>query len=200
MSSLTDEHRIYGLLLAGGKSRRMGQDKALLRRGGHSQLSAAYALLEDVTDRQFVSTRADQQHDAERSRYPQIVDRDDDIGPVAGILSAMQEYPDVDWLVVACDLPNLDPQTLTKLIAERAEDKPFTAYRSSRDGLPEPLCAVYRRGSDAIVRGFVDDGVVCPRKILIRSDTLLLDQPNPTALDNINTPEDLANSVLDASR
>lgn len=200
MSSLTEEIRIYGLVLAGGKSRRMGQDKALLRRGGRSQLAVAFALLEKVTDSTYVSTRSDQQRDAERSRYPQIVDIDDNIGPVAGILSAMQAFPNVDWLVVACDLPNLDLQTLTKLVAHRQEDRPFTAYRSSHDGLPEPLCAVYRRGSDAIVRGFVDAGVLCPRKILISSDTLLLDQSNPDALDNINTPEDLANSILEASR
>ena len=178
----------------------MGQDKALLRRDGRSQLALAFALLEQVTDRTFVSTRADQQHDAERGRFPQIVDHDDNIGPVAGILSAMQKFPNMDWLVVACDLPNLDLQTLTNLLAHRLEDSPFIAYRSSHDGLPEPLCAVYRRGSDAIVKSFVDEGVVCPRKILIRSDTLLLDQPNPAALDNINTPEDLAKSVLDTLR
>jgi hypothetical protein len=41
---------------------------------------------------------------------------------------------------------------------------------------------------------------VCPRKILILSDTLLLEQPNPVALDNINTPDDLAGSVLEASQ
>ena len=200
MSSLTEVTRIYGLVLAGGKSRRMGQDKALLRRDGRSQLAVAFALLEEVTDRTFVSTRADQKHDAERSRFPQIVDHDENIGPVAGILSAMHEFPNVDWLVVACDLPNLDLPTLSKLLAHRREDKPFAAYRSSHDGLPEPLCAVYRHGSDKIVRGFVEEGVVCPRKMLIRSDTLLLDQPNPAALDNVNTPEDLANSVLDALR
>ena len=143
MRSLTEENRIYGLVLAGGKSRRMGQDKALLRRDGRSQLALAFALLEQVTDRTFVSTRADQQHDAERGRFPQIVDHDDNIGPVAGILSAMQKFPNMDWLVVACDLPNLDLQTLTNLLAHRLDDSPFIAYRSSHDGLPEPLCAVY---------------------------------------------------------
>jgi hypothetical protein len=40
----------------------------------------------------------------------------------------------------------------------------------------------------------------CPRKILIRSDTHLLEQPHPEALDNVNTPDDLQNSVLQASQ
>ncbi len=186
---------LFGLLLAGGESRRMGRDKATLRRGGQTQLSYAMRLLGDITERAFVSARADQD-DAERGRFQQIVDRYEGLGPIAGILSAMDEYPDVDWLVMACDLPNIDAGTLSKLVADRALDKPFTAYISSHDGLPEPLCAVYAAVSADILRRFVADGVNCPRKILIRSDTFLLEQPNPRALDNINTPDDLRHSLL----
>ena len=189
---------LFGLVLAGGQSRRMGKDKALLTRNGDGQSQLAYAmeLLGAVTERQFVSTRADQQDDAERSRYEQIVDRYDDLGPVAGILSALEAEADTDWLVLACDLPNIDTATLEYLVENQDRDCPFTAYRSSHDGLPEPLCAIYRAGSAALVREFVDEGINCPRKILIRSDTCLLDQPNPAALDNVNTPDDLATSVL----
>lgn len=191
---------LYGLILAGGESRRMGSDKALLQHDGRSQLEHVADLLERITDRVFVSVRADQQNEPERKRHAQIVDRFEGIGPVAGILSAMLEYPQADWLVVACDLPNVDAATLSCLLDKRSDTQPFTAYRSSHDGLPEPLCALYRAGSDGLIRAFVDDGVVCPRKILIRSDTLLLEQPDPGALDNVNTPEDLAGSVLEAGQ
>lgn len=190
---------VYGLVLAGGESRRMGQDKALLARGGKSQLAHMVALLEGVADRVFVSARQEQQAEAERSRFPQIIDRFTGIGPVAGILSALQEYPQADWLVVACDLPNIDTATLEFLLEKRSAERPFTAFRSSFDGLPEPLCAVYRSGSDGILQAFVDDGIVCPRKMLIRSDTELLEQPNPRSLDNVNTPDDLRQSVLEAA-
>ena len=190
---------VYGLVLAGGESRRMGQDKALLVRDGQSQLEHIGALLAGSVDRVFVSVRREQQDETERSRFTQIVDRYDGIGPVAGVLSAMDEYPDVDWLVVACDLPNIDAPTFRYLLDNRSAEQPFTAFRSSHDGLPEPLCAVYQSGSEAIVRQFVNDNVVCPRKILIRSDTRLLEQPNPAALDNVNTPDDLEGSVLEAT-
>lgn len=190
---------LYGLVLAGGKSRRMGQDKATLRRDGQSQLAYVVQLLGELLERVFVSARADQQDEAERSQFEQIVDRYQDLGPVAGILSAMERYPHVDWLVLACDLPNIDATTLSHLLEKRAHDKPFSAYVSSHDGLPEPLCAVYTASSSQIVRRFVADGVHCPRKILIRSDTLLLDQPNPLALENVNTPDDLQRSILGAS-
>ena len=190
---------IYGLVLAGGESRRMGRDKALLVRDGQSQLAHITALLEGITDRVYVSSRQEQQDDPERSRFENIVDRYEGIGPIAGILSAMDAHPHADWLVVACDLPNIDERILAFLIEKSELEQPFTAFKSSYDGLPEPLCALYRSGSEGIIRQFVEDGIVCPRKILIRSDTMLLEQPNPVALDNINTPGDLAGSVLEAS-
>ncbi|MGI9272245.1 MAG: molybdenum cofactor guanylyltransferase [Woeseiaceae bacterium] len=189
---------IFGLVLAGGESRRMGHDKARLERDGKSQLAHIVDLLGGVTDRVFVSTRSAQQDDTERSRFEQIVDRYDDIGPIAGIITALEEHPDTDWLIVACDLPNIDEPTLRYLIENHSEQHPFTAFRSSHDGLPEPLCALYSDGSEAIVRQFIDDGIVCPRKVLIRSECALLEQPDPTALDNVNTPDDLKRSVLKA--
>ncbi len=190
---------LYGLVLAGGESRRMGQDKALLERSGRSQLAHMVALLDSFAEYVFVSARREQQEESERSRFAQIIDHYEGLGPIAGILSALEDYPEVDWLVVACDLPNVDAPTLGFLLENRAPEKPFTAFRSSHDDLPEPLCAVYAAGSDEIIRDFVDAGIVCPRKILIRSDTQLLEQPNPRALDNVNTPDDLAASVLEAA-
>lgn len=187
---------VYGLVLAGGESRRMGRDKALLDRGGQSQLAHMVELLEQCTDKVFVSARAEQQDDAERSQYALLVDRYKNLGPVAGILTALREHPDADWLVVACDLPNVDAETLQTLLAHRDGGQYFTAYISSYDELPEPLCAVYHSGSAGVIQEFVDSGINCPRKILIRSDTHLLEQINPQSLDNINTPEDLKKSVL----
>ena len=188
---------LYGLVLAGGRSRRMGRDKALLEHNGQSQLERMMALLAGCAERAFVSTGKDQRDEPERRRFAQVVDRYDDMGPLAGILSAMDEYPDADWLVVACDLPNIDTATLRFLIDNRSPDKPFTAFTSSHDGLPEPLCAVYRHGTDTILRAFVESGIRCPRKILIRSDTCLIEQLDPRSLDNVNTPDDLADSILE---
>lgn len=196
---MTSDRPVYGLVLAGGHSRRMGQDKALLERDGKSQLAWTVAMLEAHVERVFVSTRADQRDEPERSRFDQIVDRDADVGPVAGILSAMHDYPDSDWLVVACDLPNVVDETIAYLLANRSNAHPFTAFVSSHDGLPEPLCAIWRAGTSEIIRGFVDAGINCPRKILIRSATQLVEQADPRWLDNVNTPDDLANSVLEAS-
>jgi molybdopterin-guanine dinucleotide biosynthesis protein A len=139
--------------------------------------------------------RADQVDDPLRSAYPQIVDRWAELGPVAGILSAQAEIPDADWLVVACDLPNLDRKTLSHLMEQAPLEAPLVAYRSTVDGLPEPLCALYRAGSAGLLRNAVERGIRCPRKILIRNEALLLELPHRDALVNVNTPDELAVSL-----
>lgn len=183
---------VKALVLAGGQSRRMGSDKALLIRDGRSQLQRAVELLGECVDEVYVSVRKDQTTEAERSRYPQIVDAYEDLGPLAGILSAMDADPAASWLVVACDLPNIDRRTIRALLDGRRPHEPFIAYRSSHDGLPEPLCAVYSPAARPLIDEFVAAGLTCPRKILIRSEARLIEQANPASLDNMNTPEDLA--------
>lgn len=187
-----DAPPIYGLVLSGGRSSRMGRDKALLKYHGKSQIEWTAELARLVCERVYVSVRPDQVNDPERARLPQIVDRVENKGPIAGILAAQAAAPDVAWLVLACDLPFIDDPTLRHLIASRDPARVATAYRSTHDGLPEPLCAIFEPRSRALIEAHVAGGKDCPRKFLIRSDALLIEQPNPRALDNINTAEEFA--------
>jgi molybdenum cofactor guanylyltransferase len=184
---------LYGLVLAGGRSSRMGQDKAALEYAGRSQLERAFALLEPLVSRCFVSVRGDQRGDALRSRHPQIVDAVEGLeGPAVGIVSALRAHPDAAWLVVACDLPFLDIATVQHLIARRDPARMATAFRSSWDHRePEPLCAIYEPAAAAALADHLAHRGNCPRKFLTQSGALLLDQPRPQALDNVNTPQEL---------
>jgi molybdopterin-guanine dinucleotide biosynthesis protein A len=121
-----------------------------------------------------------------------VVDAGDVEGPAAGIRAAQLAHPEAAWLVLACDLPLLDAATLQHLIARRDPARLATAYRSSHDGLPEPLCAIYEPAAAPALVAYLATGRNCPRKFLIQSDTLLLDQPDAKALDNVNTPAELA--------
>jgi molybdopterin-guanine dinucleotide biosynthesis protein A len=181
---------LYGLVLAGGRSSRMGRDKAALRYEGQTQLERAMALLTPHVARAYVSVRSDQKTDALRARFAQIEDRASDIGPLAGLLAAQATHPEAAWLVLACDLPRLDEPTLRHLIGARERSGLATAYRSSHDGLPEPLCAIYEPRSGAALRDYVAQGKQCARKFLLQAGARLLEEPNPRALDNINTPEE----------
>jgi molybdenum cofactor guanylyltransferase len=186
---------LHALVLAGGRSTRMGRDKAALEYSGRSQLERVFALVDPLVARAFVSVRADQGSDPLRARFPQIVDAAPGLeGPAAGILSALRAHPAAAWLVLACDLPFLDAGTLQHLIARRDPTRVATAFRSSHDGLPEPLCAIYEPAALAGLEAFVAGGRNCPRKFLIQSGALLLDQPRSEALDNVNTPTELDNA------
>jgi len=174
---------------------RMQRDKAALPYAGRTQLERAVELIEPLVERVYVSVRPDQIDDPLRARFAQIVDSGEAAGPIAGILAAQSRHPEAAWLVLACDLPLLDAQTLKHLLASRQPERQATAYRSSHDGLPEPLCAIYEPSSREAVRDHVAAGYDCPRKFLIRADTALLDQPEPGALDNVNTPKEYGAAV-----
>ena len=181
---------LYGLILAGGRSSRMGQDKALLKYHGKNQIEWTAERARAVCERVYLSVRPDQVKDPARALLPQIVDHVTDKGPIAGIMAAQAEVPQVAWLVLACDLPFVDEDTLRHLAAARDPSRVATAYRSTHDGLPEPLCAIFEPKSRALIELHVASGKDCPRKFLVRSDALLIDQPNPHALENINTADE----------
>jgi molybdenum cofactor guanylyltransferase len=182
---------LFGLVLAGGRSKRMGQDKAALVYDGRSQLDRAMNLLAPLVTRAFVSVRADQNTEPTRAKYAQIVDLGDIEGPAAGICAAQLTHPDVAWLIIACDLPHLNIATLQQLIAQRDPARLATAYDSST-GLPEPLCAIYEAQSAVALQAFIRSGRTCPRKFLLTSDTLRIPLGDSRALDNVNTPDELA--------
>ena len=181
---------LLGLVLAGGRSTRMRTDKAALLYGGRSQLERAMALIAPHVGRAFVSVRAEQGAEPLRARFPQIPDTHENLGPIAGLLAAQSRHPEAAWLVLACDLPLLDEATLRHLVRARAPQRTATAYRSSHDGLPEPLCAIWEPRSAVQLAAYVASGRQCPRRFLLGADTHLIDEPNPGALDNINTPDE----------
>lgn len=186
---------LYGLVLAGGRSTRMQRDKAALSYHGRTQLEWAMELIQPLVERAFVSVRPDQANDPVRSKFAQIVDTRENIGPIAGIVAAQAAHPDAAWLVLACDLPFLDSATLQHLLWARQPERLATAYRSSHDGLPEPLCAVYEPASREAIAAYVASGKQCPRKFLINANVRLLEEPNPRALDNVNTPEEYGSAM-----
>jgi molybdopterin-guanine dinucleotide biosynthesis protein A len=188
---MSDLAPLHGLVLAGGSSTRMQRDKAALDFHGRPQLEWAFELLRSHCERVFVSVRADQRTETVRAAMPQIVDGHAGIGPIAGIAAAQAAHPAAAWLVLACDLPFVDDAGLSTLIDARRPDRAITAYRSTHDGLPEPLCAIYEPASAPAVRAAIAAGRHCPRKLVIASGVPLLTQ-EAASLGNVNTPEDFA--------
>jgi molybdenum cofactor guanylyltransferase len=188
--------QLYGLVLSGGRSRRMQRDKAALSYDGKPLLVRAMELLAPLVARSFISIRQEQLYDPLRSAYESIVDLVPELGPIGGIHAALHAHPDKAWLVLACDLPFLDRATLERLIGARAPSRLATGYRSHFDGLPEPLCAIFEPASRVAIARWIEQGERCPRKFLAQSDALLLELVNARALDNVNTPAEYAAAQL----
>ena len=188
---------INGLVLAGGKSVRMGQDKGLTPWHGIPQRYYMADMLSTLCDEVFISCRPEQVAEID-SRYATLTDAYTGIGPAGGILTAFEQNHDKAWLVVACDLPLLDLDTLQFLISNRNSDAIGTTFESTHDGLPEPLITIWETKSYQILLDKINEGYKCPRKVLINSNATILKAPNPQALMNTNTPEDAAivNQIL----
>ena len=190
---MNPKRKLCGLVLAGGRSSRMGRDKAaLVHPDGRTLARRCYDLLHETDcETVAISLRHDQEIPGGLEGLEIVRDpAGASLGPMAGIVAGMRLQPEADWLVVACDLPRLDLATLTHLIASKQLGEKFLAYRSEFDGLPEPLCTLYSPGALPVLEQALADDFRCPRKILIRNACRLLEPVTPRALDNANTPED----------
>lgn len=180
---------LYGLVLAGGKSQRMGQDKGLMEYHGQPQREYIAQELSNFCDQVYISGRSDQKIS---SAFPALSDSFTGLGPFGGILSAFRAHPDAAWLVVACDLPLLDQPTLQHLVTARNASKLATAFNSPVNQFPEPLIAIWEPRAYVSLLQFLAQGYSCPRKVLINTDVELIDAEDPKALMNVNRPEEYA--------
>jgi len=188
---------LNGLVLAGGKSRRMGQDKGKINYHGKPQREHAFDLLSTCCEQTFLSCRPDQSADPDLFGMPLIFDHFLGLGPFGAIASAFRENPNTAWLVVACDLPLLDKEALDYLIQHRDTSKIATAFNSPNNEFPEPLITIWEPRSYPVLLSFLAQGYSCPRKVLINSEVALVDAPNTRVLTNVNSPEDLEELKLE---
>lgn len=183
---------LYGLVLAGGKSTRMGHNKGAIKWHEVEQRYFLADLLSEFCEKVFISIRPEQKSEI-KNRYQVLYDSYKDLGQYGAILTAFEKYPGKAFLVVACDLPLIDGNAVLNLIKNRDPEKLATAYKSKIDGLPEPLVAIWEAKSRKRLLELLDEGVTCPRKALIKShENVKLINPSYSELTmNVNTPEEV---------
>ena len=180
---------LNGLVLAGGKSIRMGFDKANIKWHEKEQQYYVADLLKEVCQNVFISCRPGQGNEI-NSNYKALEDTFTGLGPYGGILSAFRQEPNAAWLVVACDLPLLDSQTLDCLKTQRNISSMATAFESPYNHFPEPLVTIWEPKSYPVLLSFLSQGYNCPGKALRNMDTTVINIPDPEKLSNVNTPAD----------
>lgn len=189
---------LYGLVLSGGKSKRMGRDKGSLNYHGKSQVAHLYGLLEGLTEKTFVSCRSDQASSDHIKEFPRIEDHYIGFGPTGGILSAFHLHPEAAWLVLACDMPFINEDTIRELLEKRNSYKMATCFYNGEKKWPEPLCAIYEPKAALKLGYYLANGKPCPRKVLMNSSVECLKPIEEAALKNANTPSDFEHFRLEA--
>ena len=182
---------LNGLILAGGKSTRMGFDKGAVNWYGKEQRYHMADLLKKHCTQVYISCRDEEQQKGINADYLSLPDTFTGLGPYGAILSAFRHQPDMAWLVIACDLPLVDADAIQHLIDNRNTATIATAYRSDYNDFPEPLITIYEPKSYPDLLQYLAQGYSCPRKVLINSNVTVLESPTPDALANVNTPEEL---------
>ena len=180
---------LLGLVLAGGRSLRMGSDKALISYHAENQLLHTASLLRQQCEKVFISCREEQAAEYRHFEIPLITDSYLNIGPLGGVLSAQRAHSDAAWVVAACDLPFLDADTITHLCQHRNPMRFATAFRSPASGQLEPLCTCYEPKSRNRLILHHLDGENSLRAFLDKSRIEELQPLNRQALHNINDTE-----------
>ena len=183
---------LKALILAGGKSARMKEDKSQLQyHGSDSQEVYLANLCSELGVETYIS-KSHVTQDEFINSVPVIKDKYVEMGPFGAILSAFMKDPDSAWLVVACDLPYMSKLAIEQLIEERSVGKYATAYRVGGNPFPEPLIAIYEPFIYRRMLQFLSLGYACPRKVLINSDVKHVMLKDDKIAFNANTPEDRA--------
>lgn len=192
---------LYGLVLAGGRSLRMGRDKGSLVYRELSQLSQrqrCFRLLDLVCERTFLSCGAHPTAEL-AEELPLIADSAEGEGPGVGILSAAGLFPDVSWFVLACDFPFANDAAVCLLAKERSIAHAATLF-AHENRLLEPFFTIWERpGIIELRRGFAL-GDCSPRRALERADKEtgchVVLSPERGILVNVNSPRDCNNNGL----
>ena len=179
--------QINGLILAGGKSTRMGVDKSEMDYHGVPQSDYLFQLLKAFVSTVYLSYRPDY---IPETHYQVIKDTFLDLGPYGAVLSAFRFNPNSAWLAVACDIPMLDESMLELLIRQRDPDKIATCFHDPATGFPEPLITIWEPRAYPVLLQWLGEGNSCLRKILINTDCKIIHTDRPEVLRNANTPEE----------
>lgn len=181
------------VILAGGDSRRMGQDKATLDLDGKPLLQHVTDAVTQVFPDVMISVRQPR----EGIDLRQVCDARNEAGPLAGLAAALASI-ETPWLfAVACDMPYVTPALLVFLAQQRAGHQ---AVVPVVQGHPQPLAAFYARSCLGAIREVLaSDGKHSLRVLLERLDVCYVDEaqllehdPQLRSFFDLDTPEDVA--------
>jgi molybdopterin-guanine dinucleotide biosynthesis protein A len=184
----TTARTINGLILAGGKSQRMGHDKSLIAYHDVSQREYLFNMLRPFSAAVFTSCKITHTIPV---RYNPLPDHFEFDSPLNGILTAFLHDSLAAWLTIPVDMPLIDVEIVSYLLSKRDPAKVATCFYDSDGKDPEPLIAIWEPHAHPQLQKFYQSGKISPRDFLKTHDTQIIEIPDRNALANINNPEEL---------
>jgi len=151
-------------------------------------------MLERLVPPAYVSVRGSQEAFPAFSGLRLLPDHDDNIGPLAGVLSAFREDPSCAWLVVAVDMPFLTEGFMRRLLEHRDPRAFATAFRNPDIDAPEPVCAIYEPRILPVLLAAKSRGRFT-LKVLRDVAVRLVEPADPRELANVNDPDEYARAA-----
>ena len=179
-----DATPLYGLVLIGGQSTRMGRDKSGLVYHQKPQREHLTDLLAPLCETIYWSVNQGQFNQLNYSHL--LLDLAPQTGPLGGLVTAFQTHPNAPFLVVPCDLPNLDTPTLLTLLQGRNASAIATAFWDSEHRGPEPLVSIWEPTTGPLLTRFYQSGQRSPRRFLTENGVHLLEPPGGGVFENVN--------------
>ncbi|TXG35344.1 molybdenum cofactor guanylyltransferase [Seonamhaeicola maritimus] len=179
---------ITGIILAGGKSSRMGADKGFIKLNNKSFVEYSIKALKPlVNDIIIVSDNPD--YDA--FGYKRILDEIKDAGPVAGIYSGLNASKTENNLILSCDIPLIKTGVLEKLIESIDDDSEVIQIESN--GKSMPLIALYKKQSAQVFIDALQNDERRLRRVLnsLKTKNVALNDEEQNTTMNVNTKEEL---------
>ncbi|MDG1779866.1 MAG: NTP transferase domain-containing protein [Flavobacteriales bacterium] len=189
VTPLLSEPKLKGLVLAGGRSSRMGKDKTKFNIHGKPQFEHIADLMAPHCSELFVSQSSVHQVTTD---LPTLDDAFSSLGPFGAILTAFKTDPNAAWLVMASDLPYANADALGQLVTSRSTKDLATAFYNEDTDFPDPLFTIWEPKAYPRLLEFLAMGYSCPRKALINSPIHMITPKDAKVLFNMNTPADLA--------
>ena len=192
ITSLPIKNKLYGLVVCGGSSSRMGFDKSTIVYQEEAQWLYIHNMLATFCDQVLISCNAGQAYqfgaghkilaDADGYKY---------IGPMAAILTAFSKYPGNDFLVVGCDYPFVSGQDLRSFLQSSKDSRIAAAFYNVEENLYEPLLALYTSKAGPLLLSLFEQGRHSLQYFLRTVDACKYFPTEKKIIKSIDTREDL---------
>lgn len=181
----------YGLVLCGGNSSRMGQDKAFIIYHKQPQYAHVEQMLRGLCDKTFISCNPGQINRIGQG-FKTIADHPLYLhaGPLTGLLSAMHQHPEASWLIVGCDYPYLQIDDLAAIAENCSPEVDAVCYRNPVTDIDEPLIAWYNQTCFSKANAAFHQSYHSLRSLLGHMHTVKILPRDALSLRSVDLPSD----------